>query len=105
MTRRVSQIGDAGMTERGGPMRSSFAVRAAAVAGNVAAAGAAATPAAWAGNANAGIKGAPHSNPIAGVTWGPYEGPSDSLWAAYASARGRRRTLLGRLALKPRALF
>ena len=36
---------------------------------------------------------------------GPYEGSADSLWSAYASARGRRRTLLGRLALKPRALF
>jgi endoglucanase len=89
-------------------MRSSFAVRAVRAAGvavTVAAAVSAAAPAAWAGNANAGIKGAPRSNPIAGVAWGPYEGPSDSLWAAYASARGRRRTLLGRLAVKPRALF
>ena len=61
--------------------------------------------AARAGTANGGIKGAPHGNPIAGVKWAPYEGPADSLWTAYASAGGRRRSLLGRLALKPRALF
>lgn len=86
-------------------MRSWFAVRAAGVAVTVAAAVSAAAPSAMAGNANAGIKGASRLNPIAGVTWGPYEGSADSLWSAYASARGRRRTLLGRLALKPRALF
>ena len=86
-------------------MRSWFAGRAAGVAVTVAAAVSAAAPSAMAGNANAGIKGASRSNPIAGVTWGPYEGSADSLWSAYASARGRRRTLLGRLALKPRALF
>jgi endoglucanase len=62
-------------------------------------------PGAWAGTANAGIHGAPRSNPIAGVTWKPYEGTSDPLWNAYAAAGGRRRALLGRLALKPRALF
>jgi endoglucanase len=43
--------------------------------------------------------------PIAGVTWRPYEGSADSLWSAYASARGHRRALLGHLALEPRALF
>ena len=86
-------------------MRSWIAVRAIGVAVIVAATVSAAPPAASAGNANAGIKGASRSNPIAGVTWRPYEGSSDSLWEAYASARGRHRTLLGRLALKPRALF
>jgi endoglucanase len=62
-------------------------------------------PAAWAGTANGGVKGAPRSNPIAGIAWRPYQGSADSLWSAYASARGRHRTLLGRLALQPRALF
>ena len=61
--------------------------------------------ASWAGTANSGIKGAPRGNPIARVAWKPYEGSADSLWNAYASAGGRRRALLGRLALKPRALF
>ena len=86
-------------------MRSWFAVRAAGVAVTLAAAALAGAPAASAGTANAGIKGARRSNPIAGVTWRPYEGSADSLWTAYASARGHRRTLLGRLALEPRALF
>jgi endoglucanase len=86
-------------------MRLSVGVRGAGVALAVAAGTLGAASAAWAGTANAGISGASRPNPIAGVTWKPYEGPSDSLWNAYASARGRHRTLLGRLALKPRALF
>jgi endoglucanase len=65
----------------------------------------AAAPAASAGTANGGIRGASRANPIAGVTWRPYEGSADSLWTAYASAHGRRRTLLGKLAAQPRALF
>jgi endoglucanase len=84
-------------------MRSWFAVRAAGVAVTLAAAVATVAPAAWAGTANAGISG--RSNPIAGVTWRPYEGSADSLWTAYASARGRRKALRGSLALEPRALF
>jgi endoglucanase len=92
-------------------MQSSFLVRAvravlaAGVPAIVVAAALAAPPAAWAGAANGGIKGASRSNPIAGVTWAPYKGSADSLWTAYAAAHGRRKTLLGRVALKPRALF
>ena len=82
-----------------------FAVRAAGVVVAVAVAVSAAAPVASAGNANAGIKGASHSNPIAGVQWRPYEGSADPLWNAYDSASGRRRAVLGHLALKPRALF
>jgi endoglucanase len=93
------------LDQESGSMRSRFAVRAAGVAVTVAAAMSAAAPAAWAGTANAGVKGASRTNPIARVTWRPYEGSADSLWTTYASARGRRRTLLGRLALEPRALF
>jgi endoglucanase len=89
-------------------MRMSFITRAVLVVTATAAlAGAvgATAPAAWAGTANAGIKGAPRDNPIAGTDWRPYEGPADSLWNAYATAGGRRKALLGKLALKPRALF
>jgi endoglucanase len=86
-------------------MRFSFAVRGACVAAAVVAVMAGAASAAWAGTANAGIKGASRSNPIAGFAWKAYEGPADPLWSAYASARGHRRTVLGHLALEPRALF
>jgi endoglucanase len=85
--------------------RPSFAVRTTGVALAVVAALSLATSDAWAGTANASIKGASRSDPIAGVTWRPYEGPADSLWTAYASAGGHRRTVLGELALQPRALF
>jgi endoglucanase len=93
------------LDQKRGSMRSRFAVRAGCVAVTVAAAILAAAPAAWAGTANAGVKGASRSNPIAGIPWRPYEGSADSLWTAYAAARGHRRALLGRLALEPRALF
>ena len=86
-------------------MRLSWAVRGTGVALAVAAAMLGAASAASAGTANAGIAGAPRGNPIAKVTWKPDEGSSDSLWNAYAAARGHRRSLLGRLALEPRALF
>jgi endoglucanase len=92
-------------------MQSSFLVRAvravlaAGVTAIVVAVAMAAPPVAWAGAANGGIKGASRSNPIAGVTWAPYKGSADSLWTAYAAAQGRHKTLLGRVALKPRALF
>jgi endoglucanase len=86
-------------------MRSVSAIRAAGLVATLVATMAAAAPAAWAGTANAGLDGPPRSNPIAGVTWRPYEGSGDSLWSAYAAARGKRRTLLGHLALKPRAQF
>src|ERR1700735_2133636 len=93
-TCRRSRVGDA---EGGGSMRAWFSVRAAGVAVILVAAVFAAAPASWAGTANGGLKGAQRSNPIAGVTWRPYEGSTDPLWTAYASAQGRRRRLLGRL--------
>ena len=77
-------------------MRLSCAVRGTGVALAAAAAMLGAASAASAGAANAGIAGAPRGNPIARVTWKPDEGSSDSLWNAYAAARGHRRSLLGR---------
>jgi endoglucanase len=94
-----------GLDHKRGPTRLRLGVRAACVAVAVVAAISVAAPAAWAGTANAGIKGASRSNPIAGVTWRPYEGSADPLWTTYAAASGHRRALLGRLALEPRALF
>lgn len=60
-----------------------------------------AAPAASAGVANAGIPGAPASNPLAGVPWGVYSS-HDEVFPAYRSARGETRRLLGRIALQPR---
>ena len=59
-------------------------------------------PAALAGVANGGLPGAP-ADPIGGMAWGtPHD---DDLWGAYQSASGSNLTLLGRLALPPRALW
>ena len=60
---------------------------------------------AWAGVANGGLRGAPRGNPLAGMRWGVYEGPIDGVWPAYAGARGRRKRVLGRIALRPRAVW
>jgi endoglucanase len=62
----------------------------------------AAAPGAQAGAANAGLPGA-GSNPIAHVTWAAPR--NDDPWAAYQSAKGAERTLLGRLAAVPRAVW
>jgi endoglucanase len=61
-----------------------------------------ATPA-QAGTANAGLPGAPHGNPLAGMRWGVYTGFGDGLYPAYQGARGTRRALLAKLALRPLA--
>jgi endoglucanase len=58
--------------------------------------------AARAGVANAGVSGAPHSNPIAGLPWGNYSGSLDEVFPAYRSASGQQKALLGRIALQPR---
>ena len=59
-------------------------------------------PVAEAGTANGGLPGA-GSNPIAHVTWGvPHD---DDLWIQYESAKGSKRTQLGRLVLRPRAMW
>jgi endoglucanase len=60
---------------------------------------------AWAGTANGGLRKAPRGNPLAGMTWGIYQGPIDGVWPAYAGAHGRNRRLLGRIALRPRAVW
>lgn len=57
---------------------------------------------ALAGVANAGILGAPRSNPLLGLEWGIYTGPIDGVYPAYEAASGVDRTLLARIALRPR---
>jgi endoglucanase len=59
-------------------------------------------PAAQAGIANRGLRGA-GTDPIAGMVWGTPQ--NDDLWAAYAKASGAKRRLLGKLALEPRAVW
>ncbi len=61
-----------------------------------------AAPAAHAGTANGGLRGA-GSDPIAGMEWGTP--PDDNLGGAYLSASGSRKALLARLALRPHALW
>jgi len=56
--------------------------------------------AADAGTANAGIPGTP-SNPLAGLPWGTYTGTLDGIYPAYASAQGRDKELLAKIALRP----
>ena len=56
-----------------------------------------------AGTANAGIAGAPASNPLAGMPWGVYHGTLDGIDPAYDAARGRNRRLLAAIALRPTA--
>jgi hypothetical protein len=60
---------------------------------------------AWAGTANGGLRKAPRGNPLAGMRWGIYQGPIDGVWPAYASAGGRNKQLLGKIALRPRAVW
>ncbi len=59
-------------------------------------------PSAFAGVANAGIPGAPSSNPLAGLPLGIYTGPIDGVYTAYQAASGENRKLLARIALQPR---
>jgi endoglucanase len=60
---------------------------------------------AWAGTANSGLPHASRQNPLKGITWGAYQGSIDDIWPAYASAHGRNKQLLGRIALQPRAVW
>ena len=62
------------------------------------------TPA-LAGSANGGLRHVPQGNPLAGMKWGVYEGPVDSVWPAYTAAHGRDKRLLGKIALRPRAVW
>nr|WP_246283987.1 glycoside hydrolase family 6 protein [Nocardioides perillae] len=43
------------------------------------------------------------TNPLAGHRWGTYAGGAEMAWAPYAAATGTTRTLLGRIALQPKA--
>lgn len=45
---------------------------------------------------------APSRNPLAGHPWGVYRGDADSIYPAWQAARGTAKTLLGRMALRPR---
>lgn len=63
--------------------------------------GAGAAPAV-AGVANAGVAGASASNPLAELPWGNYTGSLDEVFPSYRAATGRRRRLLGLVALRPR---
>jgi endoglucanase len=56
-----------------------------------------------AGTANAGLSG--RADPLAGIVWGHYTGPIDSLYPAYAGAHGRNRRLLAKIALRPLGLW
>jgi len=58
-----------------------------------------------AGVANAGLPQGRASNPLSGVHWGIYTGPIDGVYPAYQSATGETRTLMGRIALRPRATW
>jgi endoglucanase len=42
-------------------------------------------------------------NPLAGRPWGVYKGAAEQSWPPYVSATGTRKTLLGRIALRPKA--
>jgi endoglucanase len=61
------------------------------------------TTSALAGTANAGLSRS--SNPLAGIQWGHYTGPIDSVYPAYAAAHGRDRRLLAKIALRPLAFW
>ncbi|MGZ4587054.1 MAG: glycoside hydrolase family 6 protein [Mycobacteriaceae bacterium] len=43
------------------------------------------------------------SNPLAGRPWGVYQGPADQAWQPYVDATGTEKTLLGYIALAPKA--
>src|ERR1700679_3143438 len=58
--------------------------------------------AAQAGNANRGLPGA-GPNPIAHMTWAAPR--NDGPWTAYESAKGANKTMLGRIAAQPRAVW
>jgi endoglucanase len=44
-------------------------------------------------------------NPLRGRRWGVYRGRADQAWAPYENATGTERTLLGKIALRPRATW
>jgi endoglucanase len=63
------------------------------------------TGSALAGTANAGLRGASPRNPLAGMSWGVYQGPIDGVYPAYQSSHGRNRQLMAKIALKPLTIW
>lgn len=55
----------------------------------------------WAGAANGGLPGASRSDPLAGMTWGHYTGTADGVYPAWQAARGARKALMAKIALRP----
>ncbi len=49
-----------------------------------------------------GARGAP-DNPLAGPTWGVYQGKAELAWEPYDRASGDDKAMLGRIALRPKA--
>ena len=45
----------------------------------------------------------PETNPLANRTWGVYKGSSDQAWTPYLRASGRKKQLLAKIALAPKA--
>ena len=42
-------------------------------------------------------------NPLAGRPWGVYKGKADQAWEPYLRAKGHKKKLLGKIALRPKA--
>src|SRR5690242_15192232 len=42
-------------------------------------------------------------NPLAGRPWGVYRGKGDQAWTPYLNATGKRKKLLAKIALRPKA--
>ncbi|CAN5432046.1 hypothetical protein BH11ACT8_BH11ACT8_05010 [soil metagenome] len=45
------------------------------------------------------------TNPLAGRTWGVYQGPREPTWEPYLRASGSTKTALGKIALAPKAVW
>ena len=54
-------------------------------------------------SATAGARTAAARNPLAGHPWGVYTGPAEFSWAPYERAEGKRKRLLAKIALAPKA--
>jgi len=74
----------------------------AAAAAAALAAGPLAAPAGAAGPQRPAAANPNPSNPLANITWGNYAGSADEVFTAYNQATGSTKTLLGKIAFKPR---
>ncbi len=84
------------------PVLSALVALALALAALAAPAPAAAPPVATAAARAASLT---PDNPLVGRTWGVYRGPLEHSWGAYRKARGTERTLLARIALRPKSTW